>query len=73
MFPYNSKSVGAAFTRVVRSLGIHDLRFHDLRHEAASRLFEQGYDIQEVALVTGHKDWNMLRRYTQIKPESLHR
>ncbi|WP_163833252.1 tyrosine-type recombinase/integrase [Spartinivicinus ruber] len=73
IFPYNSKSVGAAFTRVVRSLGIHDLRFHDLRHEAASRLFEQGYDIQEVALVTGHKDWNMLRRYTQIKPESLHR
>lgn len=73
IFPYNSKSVGAAFSRVVRSLGIYDLRFHDLRHEAASRLFEQGYDIHEVSLVTGHKDWNMLRRYTQIKPESLHR
>lgn len=73
IFPFNSTSVGAAFTRVVRSLGIHDLRFHDLRHEAASRLFEKGYEIQEVALVTGHKDWNMLRRYTQIKPESLHR
>jgi len=73
IFPYNSKSVGAAFTAACRELKIIDLRFHDLRHEGASRLFEQGYSIEQVALVTGHKDWNMLRRYTQLKPESLHR
>lgn len=42
VFPYNSKSIGAAFTRAVRVLGIQDLRFHDLRHEATSRLFERG-------------------------------
>jgi hypothetical protein len=28
--------------------------------------------IEQVALVTGHKDWKMLRRYTHLKPESLH-
>lgn len=49
VFPFNPKSVGAAFTRACRVLGIRDLHFHDLRHEATSRLFERGYSIQEVA------------------------
>ena len=30
------------------------------------------FGIEQVALVTGHKDWKMLRRYTHLKPESLH-
>jgi integrase len=42
IFPYDPKSVGAAFTRACHVLGIKDLRFHDLRHEATSRLFERG-------------------------------
>ena len=46
------------------ALGIPDLHIHDLRHEGTSRLFEAGLPIQEVALVTGHKDWRHLRRYT---------
>jgi hypothetical protein len=35
-------------------------------------LFEAGFTIEQVALVTGHKDWKMLRRYTHLKPEALH-
>ncbi|MBL4821255.1 MAG: tyrosine-type recombinase/integrase, partial [Gammaproteobacteria bacterium] len=54
-------------------LDIEDLHFHDLRHEATSRLFEAGLTIERVALVTGHKDWKMLRRYTHLKPEDLHK
>ncbi|HEL4189494.1 TPA: site-specific integrase [Stenotrophomonas maltophilia] len=73
IFPYNSKSVGTSFTRACSALGIEDLCFHDLRHEATSRLFEQGYDIPEVAAVTLHTSWNELKRYTQLRPESLHR
>lgn len=72
IFPYNSRSVGAAFRRACRNLKIPDLRFHDLRHEAASRLFEAGLSIEQVALVTGHKDWKMLKRYTNLRPEDLH-
>ena len=49
IFPFKPKSIGAAFTRCVQFLGIDDLHFHDLRHEATSRLFEKGYPIQEVA------------------------
>lgn len=71
IFPYLGRSVGTAFRRACRALEIKDLRFHDLRHEATSRLFEAGLAIEQVALVTGHRDWKMLRRYTHLKPESL--
>jgi integrase len=72
IFSYMHKSAGTAFTRTCRDLGIVDLHFHDLRHEGMSRLFEAGFAIQQVALVAGHKDWKMLRRYTDIRPETLH-
>ncbi|MEL7000660.1 MAG: site-specific integrase [Pseudomonadota bacterium] len=72
IFPYNSRSVGTAFRRACKKVDVQDLHFHDLRHESTSRLFEAGFAIEQVALVTGHKDWKMLRRYTHIRPESLH-
>jgi len=71
IFPYDPKSVGAAFTRACHLLGIQDLRFHDLRHEATSRLFERGYQIHEVAQFTLHESWNELKRYTNLRPENL--
>lgn len=72
-FPYHPQSVGTAFRRARKHLDIEDLKFHDLRHEATSRLFEAGLSIERVALVTGHRDWKILRRYTNLKPEDLHR
>ena len=72
IFPYNGRSVGTAFRRQCHDLKIEDLHFHDLRHEGTSRLFEAGFSIEQVALITGHKDWKMLRRYTHLKPETLH-
>ena len=71
VFPYNGRSLGTAFRRTCRELSIEDLHFHDLRHEATSRLFEAGFDIPEVSLVTGHKDWKMLRRYLNLRPHHL--
>lgn len=71
-FPYNARSAGTAFQRAVKALKIEDLHFHDLRHEATSRLFEAGLTIEQVPLMTGHKDWKMLKRYTQLRPEGLH-
>ena len=59
------------FQRARNSAGITDLRFHDLRHTATTRLFERGLGIMEVASITGHEDLKMLKRYTHIKPESL--
>jgi integrase len=73
IFPFNGESVSTAFTRACKKLAILDLTFHDLRHEGVSRLFEQGYGIEQVALVSGHRDWKMLARYTQIKAKDLHK
>jgi integrase len=73
VFPHHHKSAGTAYQRACKELKIRDLHFHDLRHEATSRLFEAGLTIEPVALVTGHKDWKMLRRYTNLRPEALHK
>ncbi|MBG6287706.1 site-specific integrase [Pseudomonas nitroreducens] len=67
VFPYNAKSVSASFTRATSFLEIDDLHFHDLRHEGVSRLFEVGWDIPRVASVSGHRDWNSMRRYTHLR------
>ena len=72
IFPIGDSTVSKYFTECCRELGIPDLHFHDLRHEGTSRLFEDGLAIQQVALVTGHKDWRHLRRYTNLRPEDLH-
>lgn len=73
IFPIKAATVSTIFPRAAKALKIDNLHFHDFRHEGVSRLFEQGYQIQEVALVSGHRDWKMLARYTQIKAKDLHR
>jgi integrase len=52
-------------------VGIKDLHFHDLRHEAISRFFELGLSIPEVALISGHRDPRMLFRYTHLRAEDV--
>ena len=73
IFPYDPKSIGAAFTRACHLLQIKDLRIHDLRHEATSRLFERGYQIHGVAQFTLHDSRNELKRYTNLRPENVRR
>ncbi|MDP2411464.1 MAG: site-specific integrase [Pseudolabrys sp.] len=67
IFPYSADAISAAFTRACKFLGISDLRFHDLRHEGISRLFEMGRTIPQVAAVSGHRSWTSLKRYTHIR------
>ena len=57
--------------RVCQAAGIGGLTFHDLRHEATSRLFEKGLNPMEVAAITGHKTLQMLKRYTHLKAKDL--
>ncbi|MEN8802416.1 MAG: site-specific integrase [Thiogranum sp.] len=60
-----------AWHRTLKEAGINGLRFHDLRHEAVSRLVEAGLGDQEVAAISGHKSMQMLRRYTHLRAEDL--
>jgi integrase len=72
VFPgITTEAVKRSYMRAIRRAGIEGLRFHDLRHEATTRLFEKGLNIMEVASITGHKDLRMLRRYTHLKAEDL--
>jgi integrase len=71
LFEVDARSASSAFTRACASLGIDDLHFHDLRHAATASFFRMGLDIPRVALMTGHKTWAMLRRYTDIKPSDV--
>ncbi|MHA3913823.1 tyrosine-type recombinase/integrase [Halovulum sp. GXIMD14793] len=67
VFPYKRTTISAAFTRACQFLEIEDLRFHDLRHDGISRLFEIGLSIPQVAAVSGHRSWASLQRYTHIR------
>ena len=67
-----SDSFNKPWARLCKSAGIEDLRFHDLRHEATSRLFEKGvFEGVEVAAITGHKTLQMLKRYTHLRAADL--
>ena len=71
LFSLLPDSLSQAFRRLCRRLDIQNLHFHDLRHEATSRLFEKGLNPVEVATITGHKDTRMLMRYTHLRAEDL--
>jgi len=58
-----------AWKKIIKDTKITNLRFHDLRQEAVSRLVEAGLGDQEVAAISGHKSMQMLKRYTHLRAE----
>ena len=64
-------AISQNFAKACQKAGISGLHFHDLRHEATSRLFEKGFDTMEVRTITGHKTLQMLARYTHLRAEDL--
>lgn len=71
VFELAADSLSQAFERACRRAGIEGARWHDLRHEATSRLFERDLNVMEVASITGHKTLDMLKRYTHLRAEDL--
>lgn len=70
-FPLSDNAAKLAWQRMLKRSGIKDLHFHDFRHEAISRFFEKGLSVPEVALISGHRDFRMLFRYTHLKAEDI--
>ena len=66
IFTMQPDSVSQALRRACSKIQIKDYRFHDLRHEAISRLFERGLSVPQVALISGHQDYRMLARYVHL-------
>ena len=66
IFPYRSGYISHWWHHATRRLEIEDLTFHDLRHAAITDLFRKGLGIPEVALISWHRSWRELKRYTQL-------
>jgi integrase len=71
VFPISPEALKKAFTRARERAGITNLHFHDLRHEATSRIAERLDNILELSAVTGHKTVQMLRRYYHPRATDL--
>ena len=71
VFVISPHLVSNYFPKCCAAAGIEGLTFHDLRHEATSRLFERGFNMMEVASITGHKSLSQLKRYTHLCPTDL--
>jgi integrase len=67
----NAYNFNKAWLRIKDAVGLKSLHFHDLRHEAVSRLVEGGFSDQEVSAISGHKSMQMLKRYTHLRAEDL--
>lgn len=67
LIPANTRTVSAYFTRACHILDIDGLRFHDLRHEGATRLAEDNWSVPQIQTVTLHSSWKSLQRYVNLK------
>lgn len=60
------------YARIFAAAGCANLKFHDLRHEATSRLYERtSLSDMEIAKITGHKSMAMLMRYSNLRGSTL--
>ncbi len=72
VFGMTENAISLAWQRARHAAGIKGLTFHDLRHEAISRLFERtDLDAMEIARISGHRTLSMLSRYTHLRAHHL--
>ena len=69
----SSNAIHLSWKRICKRHGIEDARFHDLRHEALSRMFEvKSLNLPEVQLFSGHLEPRTLMRvYANLRPKDL--
>jgi len=69
--PSTKSGVQQAWGHLRARAEIPDFHFHDLRHEAVSRLLERGLNVIETATISGHKELRMLQRYSHLRAVDL--
>jgi integrase len=62
-----------AFTSACKKAGLDDLRYHDLRHVAATRLIQAGLPREQVGRILGHTQANTTYRYINVDNEAIRR
>jgi len=71
VLPINFAALETNFKRARERAGLTDLRIHDLRHTAATRMEEKLPNLLELSAVTGHKSLTILKRYYHQNTEPL--
>ena len=71
LFTITASGLQQSFRKLTARLQIHNLRFHDLRHEAISSFFEMGLTVPEVQLMSGHRTLDQLMRYSHASIEQI--
>ena len=71
IFPVTDVWAAETFRDCRDAAGIEDLTWHDMRHEGCSRLHELGLDSMTVSLFSGHRNIQMLMRYTHLNPSRV--
>ena len=72
VFGMSTDAITRNMMRARKKAKIEDLKFHDLRHEAISRMFENtDLDAMEIKTITGHKTLAMLTRYSHLRTHRL--
>ncbi len=71
LFPIHRDKFRHYFEQACKKAEVKDFRFHDLRACSITNLFKEGWDISSVAVVSGHKSWSELQKYTRIKAIDL--
>ena len=71
LFTITASGLQQSFSKLTTRLQVHNLRFHDLRHEAISSFFEMGLSVPEVQLMSGHRTLDQLMRYSHASIEQI--
>lgn len=71
VFPITIEALKQAYKRSVVRARIEDFTFHDLRHDALTRLAKLGLSVLELRAISGHATANMLQRYVSIDAGDL--
>lgn len=71
VFPIVRYTLQNSYERAVMKAGIVDFTFHDLRHDALTRLAKRGFTVLELRAISGHTTANMLQRYVSIDAGDL--
>jgi integrase len=68
---FRSRKIRTAFEKALERAELKNMRFHDLRHTAASHLVMRGAALKEVQEILGHRTFAMTLRYAHLSPSHL--
>jgi integrase len=69
--PFTRRYIGDVFRETARAVGLHDFRFHDLRHHGATLALNAGFSSPIVMTLGGWKSEKQMRRYAAVTDPTL--